>query len=141
MAYKVELSAGTAVVDLAGGVHYRVLPNGVLHGPPTARRVFGGGASADGERLIEERFGNREVVVRLQIVGASKDDLIAAVRKVQDLLDRARERETTGFGSPVQADAAVGRGGERLRPAGAERAAGASGDVVVADVSGTEHAD
>ena len=34
MAYKVELSDGAAVVDLAGGVHYRVLPNGVLHGPP-----------------------------------------------------------------------------------------------------------
>lgn len=102
MAYRVELSDGTAVVDLAGGVHYRVLPNGVLHGPPPSRRVFGGGAAADGERLIEERYGNREVVVRLQIVGASKDELIAAVRKVQGLLDRARERETGGFGSPVK---------------------------------------
>ena len=102
MAYKVELSDGTAVVDLAGGVHYRVLPDGVSHGPPPARRVFGGGATSDGERLIEERFGNRQVVVRLQIVGASKDDLIAAVRKVRELLDRARERETSGFGSPVK---------------------------------------
>ena len=90
-------------MDLAAGVHYRVLPNGVLHGPPPSRRVFGGGPpSADGGRLIEERFGNRQVVVRLQIVGASKDDLIAAVRRVQDLLDRARERETSGFGSPVR---------------------------------------
>ena len=103
MAYKVELSDGAAVVDLAGGVHYRVLPNGVVHGPPPARRVFGGGSpSTDGERLIEERSGNREVVVRLQIVGASKDDLIGAVRRVQELLDRARERETSGFGSPVR---------------------------------------
>ena len=102
MAYKVELSDGAVVVDLAGGVHYRVLPNGVLHGPPPARRVFGGGVSADGERLIDERYGNRQVVVRLQIVGASKDDLIAAVRKVRELLDRARERETSGFGSPVK---------------------------------------
>ena len=102
MAYKVELSDGTATVDLAGGAHYRVLPNGVSHGPPPARRVFGGGAaSADGERLIGERFGNREVVVRLQIVGASKDGLIGAVRKVQELLERARERELSGFGSPV----------------------------------------
>ena len=103
MAYKVELSDGAAAVDLAAGVHYRVLPNGVLHGPPPSRRVFGGGPpSADGGRLIEERFGNRQVVVRLQIVGASKDDLIAAVRRVQDLLDRARERETSGFGTPVR---------------------------------------
>lgn len=102
MAYKVELSDGTAAVDLAGGAHYRVLPNGVSHGPPPARRVFGGGATSGGERLIEERFGNRQVVVRLQIVGASKDDLIAAVRQVQELLERARERETSGFGSPVK---------------------------------------
>ena len=102
MAYTVQLSDSVTTLDLVDGVSYLVLPGGVAHGPPRPRRAMGPESLLEhGSPLVEEKFGNRQVTLRLQVRGSSKDNLIANVRNIQDLLEKARVRQITGFGNDV----------------------------------------
>ncbi|MCH7552591.1 MAG: hypothetical protein IIC82_01140 [Chloroflexi bacterium] len=88
MAYTVQLSDGTNTVNLIDGTTYQVLPNGIQHGPPSPRRAMSPESLLeDGSDLIEERFSNRRVTLRLHIMGATKDALIQGVRDIQALLE------------------------------------------------------
>ena len=102
MAYTVQLSDGTNTVNLIDGTTYQVLPNGIQHGPPSPRRAMSPESLLeDGSDLIDERFSNRRVTLRLHIMGATKDALIQGVRDIQALLEKARSRQVTGFGPDV----------------------------------------
>ena len=102
MAYTVQLSDGTNTVNLVDGTTYQVLPNGIQHGPPSPRRAMSPESLLeDGSDLIEERFSNRRVTLRLHIMGATKDALIQGVRDIQALLETGRSRQVTGFGPDV----------------------------------------
>ena len=102
MAYTVTLTDGTTTLNFVDGTNFRVLPDGISHNPPAPRRALTPESLLEhGSDLIEEKFANRTVALRLQILGATKDGLISNVRDVQGLLERARSRQITGFGADV----------------------------------------
>ena len=102
MAYTAQLSDSVTTLNLVDGTNYRVLGEGLRHNPPSPRRAMAAESLLEhGSALIEEKFGNRLVTLRLQVMGSSKDNLIANVRNIQDLLEKARVRQITGFGNGV----------------------------------------
>ncbi len=102
MAYTAQLSDSVTTLDLVDGASYSIMAGGVSLTPPSPRRgMTPESLLAHGSAILEEKFSNRRVTLRLQLMGTSKDNLITNVRNIQDLLEKARARQITGFGNGV----------------------------------------
>lgn len=103
MPFTYDLLNDDTTLSLNDGSAYKVLQNGFA-APPPARRMAMGGANLfrHGSDLLERKYENRQVTLRVQVLGATQNTLITNIQAIHDLLERAAEYSITGLGSQVK---------------------------------------
>ena len=102
MAYTLALSDGVTTHDLNNSANYQVLEGGVSLPPPPKKQVWGGdNPYREGSDLIESRYHNRVITIRLRIKGTSDDNLLSAIRNLNDMLEGAKTYASIGRGTQV----------------------------------------
>lgn len=91
MAAVLILSNGTDSIDFMDGAEkLRVRRDGVDLPPPDPIRITGGAPPLrDGSALLGRRYANREIVIRFKVESQTHDATVAAIQKLQRLLDHA----------------------------------------------------
>ena len=104
MAYTFTLSDGTTTVDLNDLTNFQVRQNGFAAPTPQRRQSWSGAGNLvqSGRRFIMEAFDNRLVTLRLSVMATSKDNLIALLFDVEEILRKAKEHSNHKLGSQVQ---------------------------------------
>ena len=103
MAWIYDLLNDETTLALKDGVNYDINEDGFSAPHPPLRQSFGGGGLLrDGSDLIEHVYGNRTVTLDIQIEGSSRDDLIANIAALHQMLTRAQEFSRFGVGSQVR---------------------------------------
>lgn len=102
MAFVLKLSDSNDVIDFIS-MDFLLSDGGLQVGVPEARDVWGGGSvNAHGEQLIQSSFANREVVIKFDVHGASRDALIANVARIDRIIENARRRSIDETGTRVE---------------------------------------
>ena len=102
MPWTYNLTDGTTTVSLNSG-DYDVLYNGFSAPVPRRRMAWGGrNLFRHGADLMERRFENRRVTLRIKITGSNDDALENDINAINDLLERAAEYSSNGLGAQVQ---------------------------------------
>lgn len=103
MAWTYNLKNDTTTLNLNDGTAYKVLSNGFSAPVPSRRRSFGGeNLFRHGGDLIHRRYSNRQITIRLQILGSTRDDVVTNVQNLQSLLEDAALFATQEIGSQVE---------------------------------------
>ena len=95
-----KLSDGTITVDFHT-MDYRILTGGLSLPPPILKPRLIKSPFIDGDRLASARYENRIIAIRFLLAGDDRDDLLVNTRKIERLLNDAKERILLGYGAQV----------------------------------------
>lgn len=93
---------GTIDFTLNTGV-FQFLRDGLDIGFPEVIRIMGGDAlQREGNRLVERKYGSREIKIRFKMIAADHDTLVTNIRTLDRMLDRARKIAKDVVGDRVE---------------------------------------
>src|SRR6186713_503751 len=70
---------------------------------PDQKEVWGGDSIfAQGEQLVQASFGNRETKIKFNVTGATRDELIQNVARIDRILEQAKRRSIEERGTRVE---------------------------------------
>ena len=103
MAVILNLTDGDNTIDfITTSSDFALRTNGLSLPPPDAERLEGNVSGvADGKRLMDRKWGNREVTITCKIKATDHDALVADIRKLTRLFDTAKETSGNIFGKKV----------------------------------------
>jgi hypothetical protein len=82
---------------------FQLADSGLEISIPDQREVWGGDSIfAQGEQLVQASFGNREAAIQFNITGATRDELIQNVARIDRILERAKRRSIEERGTRVE---------------------------------------
>jgi hypothetical protein len=82
---------------------YQLQDGGLVISIPEQREVWGGDSIfAQGEQLVQTSFANREATITFEITGATRDELIQNVARIDRILERAKRRSIEERGTRVE---------------------------------------
>ena len=102
MAYVLKLSDSTTTLDLVDGTNYEAINASLFITPPEPRRsTTPPTVLSHGTQLVSQAYENRPIDIGLNVLGTTKDNLIANVQAIEELLEKARHRQLTRYGNRV----------------------------------------
>ncbi len=97
----IALTDSNGTVNLLDDVNYNV--QSIFLPLPKPKALYSGdNPMRDGADLAQLTYSNREIQMRLKLMGTSQDHLIAGIRGIYDMLMKAKDAQLRGWGNEVQ---------------------------------------